>query len=95
MKNARSRYFTGRSFAGEIEPPVYKVLGQELYFLRKSIIHVMLALRDLIGEDQVNLVLKTITDRHRYRNSNKLEANTIEFLDEIYKVTPTHQHTFN
>jgi len=35
--------------------------------------------------------LKTITDRHR--SVNKLEANTIEFLDMVYKVTPTEQHT--
>ena len=51
----------------------------------------MLALRDLIGEEQVNHVLKTITDRHRF--INKLEANTIELLNEIYKVTPIEQHT--
>jgi len=50
----------------------------------------MLALRDLIGENLVNKVLKTITDRHRY--INKLEVNTIELLDEIYKVTPAEQH---
>ena len=51
---------------------------------------VMLALRDLIGEKQVNQVLKTLTDRHRY--INKLEVNSIEFLDEVYKVTPKAQH---
>jgi len=50
-----------------------------------------MALRDLIGEKQVNNVMKTITDRHR--SINKLEVNSIEFLDEIYKVTPTEQHT--
>jgi len=89
-ENARSRYFRGRSFDGDIEPPVYKVEGQGHIAYGKALT-VMLGLRDLIGEKQVNTVLKTITDR--YRTINKLEANTIELLDEIYKVTPTEQYT--
>ncbi len=89
-ENARSRYFTGRSFEGDIEPPVYMVDSQAYISYGKALT-VMLALRDLIGESQVNKVLKTVTDRHR--SINKLEANTIELLDEIYKVTPTIQHT--
>ncbi len=89
-ENARSRYFRGRSFDGDIEPPVYKVDGQGHIAYGKALT-VMLALRDLIGENQVNTVLKTITDRHRF--INKLEVHSIEFLDEVYKVTPTEQHT--
>ena len=50
----------------------------------------MLALRDLIGEHQVNAIIKTITDRHR--NSNRLEMNSIEFLEEVYNVTPSKYH---
>jgi hypothetical protein len=89
-ENSRSRYFSGRSFAAEIEPPVYKVFGQGYISYGKALT-VMLALRDLIGEKQVNQVLKIITDKHR--DINKLEANSIEFLDEIYKVTPKEYHT--
>ena len=89
-ENARRRYFFGRSFAGEAEPPVYLVTSQRYISYGKALT-VMLALRDLIGEEQVNHVLKTITDRHRF--INKLEANTIELLNEIYKVTPIEQHT--
>lgn len=88
-ENARSRYFSGRSFASNIEPPVYKALDQGYIHYGKALT-VMLALRDLIGEDQLNLVLKTITEKHR--NSNNFEANTIEFLDAIYKVTPKQHH---
>ena len=87
-ENARSRYFTGRTFEGNTEPPVYKVFGQGYISYGKALT-VMLALRDLIGEDKVNRALKTITDRHR--SVNKLEANSIELLDEIYKVT-TQKH---
>ncbi|MEH6537707.1 MAG: M1 family aminopeptidase [Psychroserpens sp.] len=88
--NARRRYYSGRSFAAEIEPPVYKVFGQGYISYGKALT-VMLALRDLIGEKQVNQVLKTITDRHR--NINKLEANSIELLEEIYNATPIEHHT--
>ncbi len=88
-ENVRSRYFRGRSFDGDIEPPVYKVDGQGYIDYGKALT-VMLALRDLIGESHVNKMMKTITDRHR--SINKLEANTIELLDEIYKVTPQDQH---
>ena len=89
-ENARSTYFSGRSMASELEPPVYKVTGQSYISYGKALT-VMLALRDLIGEKKVNHVLKTLTDK--YRNINKLEVNSIEFLDEIYKVTPYEYHT--
>lgn len=88
-ENARSRYFSGRSFASEIEPPVYKVDGQSYISYGKALI-ALLALRDLVGENQVNNVLKTLTDNHR--NSTKLEATTLDFLEEVYNVTPKHQH---
>jgi hypothetical protein len=88
-ETARSRYFTGRSFASDIEPAIYRVGGED-YILYGKALSVMLGLRDLIGEQQVNKVLKTISDRHR--SINKLEANSIELLDEIYKVTPQAQH---
>ena len=87
--NARRRYFTGRSFAGSIEPPVFRVTNQS-YIAYGKAYTVLMALRDLIGEKQVNLVLKTLTDKHR--TVNKLAANSIELLDEIYKVTPKKQH---
>lgn len=88
-ENARGKYFSERSFAGDIEPPVYMVLGQGYISYGKAYT-VLMALRDLIGEKQVNHVLKTITDNHR--NINKLEANSVEFLDELYKVTPPEHH---
>ena len=88
-ENARRRYFSGRSYATDLEPPVYKVLGQGYISYGKTL-NVMLALRDLIGEEQVNRVLKKITDT--YRNSDTLEANTIEFLDMVYNVTPKEHH---
>ena len=89
-ENARSRYFRGRSFASSVEPPVYKVDGQSYISYGKAFT-VMLGLRDLIGENQVNNVLKKLTDK--YRSINKLAVTSVELLDEIYKVTPIKQHT--
>ena len=89
-ENSRSRYFSGRAFASELEPPVYMVTSQSYISYGKALT-VMMALRDLIGEKQVNHVLKTITDKHR--NINKLEATSIEFLDEVYKVSPKEYHS--
>ncbi|PWI31107.1 hypothetical protein DI383_00065 [Flavobacteriaceae bacterium LYZ1037] len=86
LEDVRARYFTGRAFDGDIEPPVYKVDNQSYISYGKALT-VMLALRDLIGEKKVNKVIRTITDRNR--NTNKLSVTTIELLDEIYKVTPT------
>jgi len=87
--NTRRRYFSGRSFDGDIEPGVYMVTNQGYISYGKALT-VLLGLRDLIGEKKLNKALKTITDRHRV--INKLEANTIELLEEIYKVTPAKQH---
>jgi len=89
-EDVRSRYFRGRSFASVVEPPVYKVDGQSYIAYGKSLT-VMLGLKDLIGEEQVNKVIKTLTDK--YRSINKLAVTSVELLDEIYKVTPTKQHT--
>jgi hypothetical protein len=44
----------------------------------------MMALRDLIGEETINGILKKITDR--YRNDVEFSATTLEFLDELYVI---------
>lgn len=88
-ERARSRYFSGRSFANKVEPPVYLVQDEGFISYGKAFT-VMMGLRDLIGENEVNAVLKIMTDRHR--DQDKLEANTLEFLEEIYKVSPLEHH---
>ncbi len=87
--NTRRRYFYGRAFAGEQEPPLYKVLGQGYISYGKALT-VLLAVRDLIGEKELNTVLKSLTKK--YRNSKTLEVNSIEFLEALYDVTPLKYH---
>ena len=52
-------YFQNRALAKEKEPSVHKVFGQAyIFFFTEKALHVMLALRDLIGEEKVTSVLR-------------------------------------
>jgi uncharacterized protein YihD (DUF1040 family) len=86
----RQRYFSRRAYDANVEPPVYKVEGQSYISYGKALT-VMLALRDLIGEEQVNHILKNLTDK--YRKKPTLDANTLEFLEAVFDATPTAYHT--
>ncbi|MDE5420454.1 hypothetical protein L3049_20885 [Labilibaculum sp. DW002] len=88
-QNANSRYFRGRAYASTPEPPLYIVDGQSYISYGKNYT-IMLALRDLLGEEKLNSVLRSITDRHR--NEDVFEANTLEFINDLYHLTPTEQH---
>ncbi|WP_417786456.1 M1 family aminopeptidase [Tenacibaculum sp.] len=88
-EDARRRYFLGRAFGGNIEPPIYKV-QEEGYISYGKAYTMLMALRDLIGEKQVNKVLKNMTEKHRLDSTPK--AHTIELLEEIYKITPEEYH---
>lgn len=86
--NARERYFRGRAFATEAEPPLYLEDGQSYLSYGKSFA-VMLALRDLLGEETVNSVLKTLIDK--YGNKEQFELTSLLFLDELYNVSTPAQ----
>lgn len=88
-KASNSNYFRGRSFADTKEPPLYLEDGQNYLAYGKSSL-VMLSLRDLIGEDALNGVLHTLTQKHG--QDHEYDAHTLEFLDELYKVTPQEYH---
>jgi uncharacterized protein YihD (DUF1040 family) len=88
-ENVRQRYFSRRAYDANVEPPVYKVEGQSYISYGKALT-VLLALRDLIGEEQVNHILKSLTDKHRKKPT--LDANTIEFLEAVFDATPTAYH---
>ncbi|MDW7693008.1 M1 family aminopeptidase [Flammeovirgaceae bacterium SG7u.111] len=86
---ANQRYFQGRAFASEKEPPLYLVYGQGYLSYGKSYT-VMLALRELLGEEQLNKVLRTLADR--YRDQTEFGVDSSELLDELYKVASPAQH---
>ncbi len=89
-KESNRRYFGGRSFADLKEPPIYLETGQNYLAYGKSSL-VMLSLRDLIGEENLNKVLQTLL--HRHASSSEFEAHTLEFIEELYKNTPKAYHT--
>jgi len=89
-QNAISRYFKGRAYASEVEPPIYLVDGQGYISYGKHYI-IMLALRDLLGEEKLNSVLRSITDRHRHE-FDEFNITTLDFIEELYQVTPSTQH---
>lgn len=89
-QNAKGRYFRGRAYASTPEPPLYLVDGQSYISYGKNYT-IMLALRDLLGEEKLNSVLRSLIERHRYED-DEFGANALEFIDELYKQTAPEQH---
>ncbi|GMN08391.1 M1 family aminopeptidase [Croceitalea sp. MTPC5] len=87
---SNDRYFEGRSYAVKKESPLYLTAGQGYLNYGKSGL-VMLSIRDLIGEDKLNQVLRTLSQR--YKQSQEFEVHTLEFLNELYKITPEKHHS--
>ena len=88
-RNANKRYFTHRAYDTELEPALYKIDGQSYLAYGKSLT-VLTALRDLIGEETINSVLKILMKKHR--DQVDLDLTTLEFLSELYKVSPVQYH---
>jgi hypothetical protein len=86
---ANNTYFSGRSYASTPEQPLYLEQGEGYMLYGKSYM-VMIALKELIGEKVLNRVLKKLVDRHK--NEIDLTVTSVEFLDELYKVTPEKYH---
>ncbi len=89
-ESANHTYFNGRSYASTPEQPLYLEQGEHYMLYGKSYI-VMYALKELIGEENINHVLKTLVRRHK----NEIDATvtTPEFLNELYKTTPEKYHS--
>jgi hypothetical protein len=86
---ANRRYFIGRSNTSEKEPFLSLVKGQGYLSYGKNFTTI-LALRELIGEDAINKVIKILIDRHK--NDITFTATSIEFINELYLVTPIQYH---
>ncbi len=89
-ETANRTYFSGVAWSTEAEPPLYLVNGQSYLSYGKNF-QVMMAMKDLIGEEKINQVLKRITDR--YRNDQEFSATSIELINELYDVTPIEYQT--
>jgi hypothetical protein len=89
-ETANRAYFNGRSYASTPEQPLYLEQGERYMLYGKSYI-VMVALKELIGEEALNQILKTLVQRHK----NEIDATVTspEFLEELYAATPTEYHS--
>ncbi|MDH7446117.1 M1 family aminopeptidase [Aquimarina sp. 2201CG14-23] len=87
---SNNRYFTGRSYASEMEPPIYLSDGENHLLYGKDYT-TMLALKELIGTEKINLILQKIVSK--YRHKEEFEVITLDFLKEVYEVTPSEYHT--
>lgn len=82
-----NKYFSGRSYASEIEPALYLSNHQAYLGYSKGAI-IMSAIKELIGEKTLNNVLKKLVNDYK----NKSIATTLNLLEELYKITPKKDH---
>ncbi|MEO0339288.1 MAG: hypothetical protein AAF242_08730, partial [Bacteroidota bacterium] len=88
-KKFNETYFRGRTFARTLEPPLYQEM-RENYLIRGKSGLVLLALRDLIGEKQINTTLRQLIDQHA--SSPEYSVGIQDFIEELYKVGPVEYH---
>ncbi len=89
-ETANHTYFSGRSYASTPEQPLYLEQGEGYMLYGKSYM-VMLALKELIGEDTLNSVLKTLLLKHK--TQTEATVTTPEFLLELFAASPEQYHT--
>ncbi|GFZ93597.1 membrane protein [Aquaticitalea lipolytica] len=82
---ANQTYFSGRSFASEKEPSLQFLDGQSYLAYGKSYT-VMLALKELIGEDELNMAIKNTIDKNK--GDINLNASFLEFFEELNNYVP-------
>jgi ABC-2 type transport system permease protein len=79
------RYLLGRSAERKREMPISLVENQQYIHYNKGSV-VMYALRDYIGEDQVNRALRGFLNAHKFRGPPYPTA--VELVDSLRAVTP-------
>lgn len=89
-KTANKQYFKGKTYTNETEPALYLARGESYLSYGKSYA-VMLALKELIGEEKVNQVLKNLVEKHQ--NKSEFSGTSLDFLEEVYKFTPQKHHS--
>lgn len=89
-ESANRRYFSGRAFASDAEPSLYYSDGENYLSYGKSYT-VMLALKELLGEEKVNQVLSQLVEKHR--NEVEPTATSLEFIAGLYEVAPLAHHS--
>ncbi|MCJ8288494.1 MAG: hypothetical protein HRT58_00565 [Crocinitomicaceae bacterium] len=87
-ETANYHYFFGHTYATSKEPPVYLEDG-EAYISYGKNLTLMLALKDLIGEEKLNAVLRKLIEN--YGATAKSRVTVLDFLNELYTIAPDHK----
>ena len=85
MKYEMDKYLRGRGRETEKELPLKTCEGQGYAHYNKGSV-VMYYLKEMIGEDSVNLALRRFLDKFKYQNSPF--PVSLDAIDEFYAVTP-------
>lgn len=88
LKTEMDRYFSARNRSLLIEPPLDKVDEQGFISYSKGGI-VMNALRDLLGEDPLNGIIRQLFELHAYP---KPKATAADFVQLLYAGSPKEKH---
>ena len=78
-------YLVGRSSESDSENPLMKTESQSYIHYAKASI-VMYYLKEMIGEDKLNIALKNVIEKFAYKNPPY--ATSIDVVNEFKKVTP-------
>lgn len=82
-------YFRGRTFATAKEPPLY-LERRENYLMKGKSGLVLLAIRDLLGEDKLNIALQKLINQHK--QATEYTINTQNFMAALHEVSPAQYH---
>jgi ABC-2 type transport system permease protein len=85
LRYEMDRYLRGRGRESEKELPLYKCEGQGYIHYNKGSVQ-MYHLKELIGEDNVNVALRRFLEKYRY--ANPPYPVSLDALDEFYAQTP-------
>ena len=85
LKYDHDRYLRGRGSEVENEQPLYKVENQmHIHYGKGSVI--LYALQDYIGEDKVNLAMKTFLEEFRYKGPPY--PTSLDFMKHLEPLVP-------
>jgi len=85
LKYDHDNYLRGRSRETEKELPLFKVEDQDYIHYGKGSV-VLYAMQDYIGEDKVNLAMKTFLEEYRYKNPPY--PTSLDFLRHLEPQVP-------
>jgi ABC-type transport system involved in multi-copper enzyme maturation permease subunit len=86
MRYEHQRYFTGRARSVDVEAPLYKADANHLIYSKGAI--AMYALKDALGEQKINLALKSMIDNFTYP---AVPATTLDLISALKDVSEGKQ----